>query len=293
MSWFKAAMNIAFGELTRQPVELSSQIPGQVLLQMKLATLAWALSGCPVFRLNANQAALFAATSCSDVTKEEILFPFSVFGLLLDARVQSNLEEFALFADMSAAEKQAADFLRIGTEPGRYANPYVVFAWGSGPGGAGGHFRQSPNLADLCGKDWERKDDRFDSDDVEQQCRGINCMSRMAVGLLLSLDRSGTMAFRNCEHRAHHSKREKGLPEYNEFRFTMPVNVNVRQGVSDYIAGGGRPLAVQTLVCGHWKLQPHGPAKSLRKRLHIMPYWRGPLDGAVAVRSPKEDPSNG
>jgi hypothetical protein len=287
MSWFKTLMNVAFGELSGQAIPFPAQTPAQALLQIRLATLAWGLSGCPVFRLNANQAALFAATTCSDVTKEEIIFPFSVFGLLLDARIQRNLEEFALFADMTQAEKQAADHLAIGTEPGGYTYPYVVLASGNGGGGPGGHFRQSPDLADLCGKDWELREHRFDSDDIEQQCRGINCMARMAVGLLLSLDRSGTMAFRNCEHHAHHAKREKGFPEYNEFRFTMPVNVNVRQGVSDYIAGGGHPLAVQTLVCGHWKLQPHGPARALRKRLHILPYWRGPLDGAVAIRSPK------
>jgi hypothetical protein len=36
------------------------------------------------------------------------------------------------------------------------------------------------------------------------------------------------------------------------------------------------------IVRGHWRLQPHGPERSLRKRIWIMPFWKGP-DDAVAV----------
>lgn len=43
-------------------------------------------------------------------------------------------------------------------------------------------------------------------------------------------------------------------------------------------ASAGAPLAHFVRVQGHWKLQPHGPRNSERKRIFVHPYWRGPED---------------
>ena len=43
----------------------------------------------------------------------------------------------------------------------------------------------------------------------------------------------------------------------------------------------GWEVRVQHVVRGHWKMQAHGEARALRKRLWIEPYWRGP-EGAAA-----------
>lgn len=40
--------------------------------------------------------------------------------------------------------------------------------------------------------------------------------------------------------------------------------------------GSTGPLAVRTLVAGHWKRQPYGEGRALRKWIHIAPFWRGP-----------------
>lgn len=50
--------------------------------------------------------------------------------------------------------------------------------------------------------------------------------------------------------------------------------------------GGGRaggPLWVRTRVSGHWRNQPHGPGKTLRKLIFIAPFWRGPEDAPVSA----------
>lgn len=47
-------------------------------------------------------------------------------------------------------------------------------------------------------------------------------------------------------------------------------------------SGNGSPLTVRYSVRGHWRNQPHGPARSLRKLMWIQPYWKGPEDGPVS-----------
>jgi len=53
----------------------------------------------------------------------------------------------------------------------------------------------------------------------------------------------------------------------------------------DHAAGrntGARLMAYQK-VPGHWKHQPYGPHSSLRKRIWIQPYVRGPEDGVMSM----------
>jgi hypothetical protein len=45
------------------------------------------------------------------------------------------------------------------------------------------------------------------------------------------------------------------------------------------------PPSVQCLVRGHWKRQPCGHELQDRKWIQIEPYWRGPEDAPIAVRS--------
>jgi len=46
------------------------------------------------------------------------------------------------------------------------------------------------------------------------------------------------------------------------------------------------------IVRGHYANQPHGPGRSLRKRIYIQPFWKGPEEGARLVHTyqPKVDP---
>lgn len=52
-------------------------------------------------------------------------------------------------------------------------------------------------------------------------------------------------------------------------------------GQTERSALPGWKVRVQHVVRGHWKQQPHGPERSLRKRISVEPYWRGP-EGAAA-----------
>jgi len=44
-------------------------------------------------------------------------------------------------------------------------------------------------------------------------------------------------------------------------------------------------LQSQHVVRGHWKMQPYGPNRSLRKKIRVEPYWRGPRLSEAVLRS--------
>jgi hypothetical protein len=50
------------------------------------------------------------------------------------------------------------------------------------------------------------------------------------------------------------------------------------QSETEASVGEPRPLRVRTLVAGHWRNQPHGTNRALRKLIWIRPFWRGPED---------------
>lgn len=67
--------------------------------------------------------------------------------------------------------------------------------------------------------------------------------------------------------------------------FRRDIKIDARGWVADYVKSGGQAPSVQTLVRGHQKRQPHGPGRTLRKWIHVEPYWRGPEDAPTVVRA--------
>ena len=73
-------------------------------------------------------------------------------------------------------------------------------------------------------------------------------------------------------------------PGRREHKLRMPISLDVKDHVRAYLRGEGKPPKAQTLVMGHYKMQPHGPQNTLRKLIYRKPFWRGPKDGPVAIR---------
>lgn len=48
---------------------------------------------------------------------------------------------------------------------------------------------------------------------------------------------------------------------------------------------GGQPLTVRQRVQGHWRHQAHGAGRASRKLIWVEPYWRGPDDGVLPVKT--------
>lgn len=100
------------------------------------------------------------------------------------------------------------------------------------------------------------------------------------------------------------NRRSGVVPDLTNARFmlTAPVQVDLRDALKAVQRGekhkGGK-LTVQFLVRGHPKNQAYGPNMSLRKRIWIQPFWKGPEESRVLLRNyivkddgakPSEDP---
>lgn len=252
----------------------------------------WGLCGCPVYRLGVKQAASFAATTARRELVNEAVVPFPVFGVLLESKLFDGAAEFFL----------VADFARAATRAKRPSQHWVGFALGTEfdtDNVVKLNWRTAETLADLSRDDFIAEPGKYDGfvscDNLAPDkviSRQVTAFARIVVGLVLSLDHSGTCA-ENFATRQHKGSFGRCLPDYTEFRFTRPIGLDVRGAIREWAETGKGALTVQTLVAGHWKMQVCGLQRTERKRIHLEPYWRGPLDGAVALRCPKEDPSNG
>lgn len=248
----------------------------------------WGLCGCPVYRIGVKQAASFAATTARRELVNEAAVPFPVFGVLLDSKLFDGTGEFIL----------VADFARAAAHAKRPSNHWKGF-------GLGAEFdtdnvtkmcwRTAETLADLSRDEFTKEPGKYDGfvspDNLTPDTvisRQTTSFARVAVGLILSLDHSGT-ATENFSTHKHTGSFGRCLPDYTEFRFTRPIGLDVRPAIREWAATGKGALTVQTLVAGHWKMQVFGPERIGRKRIHLEPYWRGPSDGAVALRCPTID----
>lgn len=123
----------------------------------------------------------------------------------------------------------------------------------------------------------------YDVDALDRRC--LQLASKLVVGTSLSLESDG--AFRRfAPNKRMGGGRSGRIPTALRFQVGRPVRIDASQHVRDFIEHGGRrsPVTVQSLVRGHWKNQPHGNDRALRKFIHIEPYWRGPEDAPIAVR---------
>lgn len=109
--------------------------------------------------------------------------------------------------------------------------------------------------------------------------------ARLIVGVCMSFGVDGVT--KRVGLTAKSRRRKQPFPTKWEYIVGRPVRVDATSYIRDYIAGKGTkrgPRTIQTLTRGHWKNQPHGPRSTLRKFIHIEPYWSGPEDAPIVVR---------
>ena len=69
------------------------------------------------------------------------------------------------------------------------------------------------------------------------------------------------------------------------YKVGSPVDMDCRPSLQDYVEGRKRnPLTVQFMVRGHWRWQAHGVGMLQRRRIWIIPHWKGPADVPILVR---------
>lgn len=118
----------------------------------------------------------------------------------------------------------------------------------------------------------------------------LNLVIRILANFGFWLDASGSRdTVKKKKTKAQQKRRDKGKwPEIWLVGKKVSLSSELMDVAKDIATkdSGAQPRKgwqqrVQHLVRGHWKMQSHGPSSSLRKRLWVEPYMRGP-EGKVA-----------
>jgi hypothetical protein len=128
----------------------------------------------------------------------------------------------------------------------------------------------------------------FCLDLTEEDKRILVLVGRLIVGVCLTLSdpKKVREAKRTKKRKSAGKKRSSSMPMTRNFVVGEPIKLRCRDTLKEWVEKGDRKGVspnVQTLVRGHWRMQPHGPQNSLRKLIHIEPFWRGVAKGKPTV----------
>ena len=124
-------------------------------------------------------------------------------------------------------------------------------------------------------------------------------VGRLIVSVVSAVSHREMVSEVDKDAHSRYAKRGKGRAfshpaEPRVWQITAPIDIDLTERVRQFQLGEesppdghhrhGKPLTLQSVVAGHWKMQPCGPRHSQRKSMWIQPYWRGPENAPIAVR---------
>jgi hypothetical protein len=125
---------------------------------------------------------------------------------------------------------------------------------------------------------------------TENDDRVLTLAGRLIIATCLAMSDPSNVQEVGIGHQEHAAARKHGRrfgrPIVRTFKVGKPIKLDLRPRIQEYVKSGlgGRKLTVQSLVCGHFKGQHHGPQNSLYKIIWREPFWRGPEEAPILVR---------
>jgi hypothetical protein len=115
-----------------------------------------------------------------------------------------------------------------------------------------------------------------------------NAMGRFQpylAALLLLIDQQITRA-RTAPASDHARKRASRTGRSHDTVTVVDLAPREHDTASDETGGGepGSRYSTRQLVGGHWKWQPYGPGRNLRRRIYVANYVRGPQDAPLVIK---------
>jgi hypothetical protein len=262
-------------EVMTAPVQMQSAILTNFVLAGR-----WAVGGFPVVAMTHRLTATLMATSVSAEALEYVRAPWPAVAV----RLPNDL----LYLENERGELVSATTLVFGAyeHNGRTAWAYVVAtdATHVDPQGLSVWAIHLPTNM-LTSEDLPHDLDMLSRGAVDNRTDFM--ARRLMVGLCLWVsDPKNLGKPRQSRPQRPRGERQRPpgvLPTFQVWQLGKDIQLDpqIIHAVRDYIREGGRSPRVQSLVTGHWKMQQHGPQRGLRKLIHVMPYWRGPLDAPV------------
>ena len=105
--------------------------------------------------------------------------------------------------------------------------------------------------------------------------RVLQLLWRLVIAVEMEAAGLQYVSIRNADARA---RRTSGARKIRPVTYALmrEVSVDCREAIGAYVAGRvPASPTVRTLVSGHWKRQAYGVELSLRRWIHVEPYWRG------------------
>lgn len=139
------------------------------------------------------------------------------------------------------------------------------------------------------GLTWEAFDDLPDTvdDDADKQAR--HALRQIVFGAIAYTNAvDGSM-----EERFQAPRKPISTSKQRAKHWTIGRTIQIDPQLVRAVRLGSREIAFRLkhrhIVRGHYRKQAHGPARSLRTRMWIVPYWKGPKEGAELVHTYKLD----
>jgi len=238
-----------------------------------LNDIAWFESGMPSIEIGHKLAASFMLTSVPKDIVEELRMPFHSFELKVPD---------GLLTMLSAVSGLRVDTRRIRLAQIPVSDGVGYFFMAENADGSDAT-NISDTLTSILSADKVEHALKHEEDELREDNRNAVLANRLLTNVILYLNNGGE---RKTVGKGRACSRQRGSPEpiKRVFRLTQKVTHDFRQVVYDYSTGKSHRLTVQSIVIGHWRMQPCGPKSSERKRLFIEPYWRGPEDAPIALR---------
>ena len=255
-------------DLIGLPVEIDDDVSrwaGATAAIQACATMSWAKRGFPTIRVRPAMAAAFMLTDVPPAALDQVRLPWDSFAI--------DVPPGVVGVDGDEV-RHVVVWPTTGNERCRSA---VLYKYESGRTGTFG-FGEPTDLAseELApfGYVGQRED------------RVGTTIRRLVLGVCIELSGypPSRLVVGKPKIKPRHGKR--GTPEAWFLEIARDVKTDCREEVIAFLRGGdGASPKVQSFVRGHWKRQPCGPRMANRMWVHIEPYWRGPEDAPIAVRS--------
>lgn len=239
----------------------------------------WAVNAFPQVTIGAKHAAALAATRYPDDVLDEVRSPFPAWLI----EVPPGL---ILMTDNEGRQTHVARIL-TGWDPVlKWA--FIAYSAGSPPVALNRWGYTASQLVDQDQPFGERGLlFPLEASDLDE--RAVTIIGRLVIGVALEMAEGSHIASApRGPAPPWRPRRKRGAPDITPRTYALKadIKVDVRPALSDFMLGKRSSApAVQHVVKGHWKLQVHGPGRGQRKLIWVQPYWRGPEDAPIAVRS--------
>lgn len=251
------------------PTDGDAALGKRMAASIAWAATTWGMSGFPLVVLGHRLASSLMATNLTADAVEHVAQPWPAYAV----KVPQGLVR------VDTDDGKGDEWGLLVVHPFRDEYACTICPCGIGHGVSTWTFASLADALDLSDRD-----DPLGTIDPDLARRLFTMASRLIVGAAIELDQE---CYRKQIRLGPPAKNKRVSPEPKSwiFQLTRDVKVDCREYVSAYLAGNGTSPSVQCLVRGHHKRQVCGPGRSERKWIHIEPYWRGPEDAPIAVRS--------